>query len=208
MVRGGVRWMDEHVNDPFVRRARAEGYRSRAAFKLIELDERDRLFAAGHLVVDLGAAPGSWSQIAAARVGPRGRVIAVDLLPIEPLPRVTVIEGDFTTDAVLDTIAVALGGQRADVVLSDMSPNLSGIASADQARSALLAELALDFILTHLKPEGAFVVKTFQGSGFPALLGSMRRRFASVISRKPEASRDRSAEMYLVARGYRRSDGA
>ncbi len=206
MVRGGVRWMDEHVNDPFVRRARSEGYRSRAAYKLIELDQRDRLFAGGQLVVDLGAAPGSWSQVAAARVGPRGRVIAIDLLPVEPLPQVTVIEGDFTTDAVLDAITAALSGQRADVVLSDLSPNLSGIAVADQARSALLTELALDFVFTHLKPDGAFVVKAFQGRDFPALLASMRSRFASVISRKPEASRDRSAEMYLVARGYRPSD--
>ncbi|MFM9883626.1 MAG: RlmE family RNA methyltransferase [Burkholderiales bacterium] len=206
MVRGGVRWMDEHVNDPFVRRARAEGFRSRAAYKLIELDQRDRLFAPKQLVIDLGAAPGSWSQVAAARVGAQGRIIAVDLLPVQPMPAVTVIEGDFTTDAVLEAITSALGGERVDVVLSDMSPNLSGIAIADQARATLLAELALDFAITHLKPNGAFVVKAFQGVGFPALLASMRSRFGSVASRKPEASRDRSAEMYMVARGYRPSD--
>ena len=206
MVRGGVRWMDEHVNDPFVRRARAEGFRSRAAYKLIELDQRERLFAPKQLVVDLGAAPGSWSQVAAARVGAQGRIIAVDLLPVQPLPAVTVIEGDFTSDAVLDSITSALGDERVDIVLSDMSPNLSGIAIADQARATLLAELALDFAIANLKPNGVFVVKAFQGVGFPALLASMRSRFGSVVSRKPEASRDRSAEMYIVARGYRLSD--
>ncbi len=203
MVRGGVRWMDEHVNDPFVRRAKAEGYRSRAAYKLIEINERDRLFAPGQLVVDLGAAPGSWSQVAAARIGAKGRIVAVDLLPIEPLPGVTIIEGDFTADPILAAITNALVGARVDVVLSDLSPNLSGIASADQARSELLSELALDFVVHHMKPNGAFVIKTFQGSGFPALLATLRKQFDDVTSRKPEASRDRSAEMYLVARGYR-----
>jgi 23S rRNA (uridine2552-2'-O)-methyltransferase len=208
MVRGGVRWMDEHVNDPFVRRAKAEGYRSRAAYKLIEIHERDRLFAPGQLVVDLGAAPGSWSQVAAQRIGSKGRIVAVDLLPIEPLPGVTIIEGDFTAEAVLASITSALGGARVDVVLSDLSPNLSGIASADQARSELLSELALDFVLHHMKPKGAFVIKAFQGSGFPALLATLRKQFETVTSRKPEASRDRSAEMYLVARGYRLSGQA
>lgn len=195
--------MDEHVNDPYVKRAKAEGYRSRAAYKLIELDRRDRILARGQIVVDLGAAPGSWSQVAVGRVGAPGRVIALDLLPVQPLAGVSMIEGDFSTDEVLGRLVEALEGRQVDVVLSDMAPNLSGIAVADQARAVALGELALEFAEAHLKPGGVLVMKVFQGSGFTELLAAIRRRFVSVQARKPDASRDRSAEMFLVARGKR-----
>lgn len=202
-VRGGARWMDEHVNDPYVKRAKAEGYRSRAAYKLIQIDQRDRILQRGQVVVDLGAAPGSWTQVAAARVGPTGRVIALDILPMDAVPGVTVIEGDFSADAALDQLVGLLDRSAVDVVLSDMAPNLSGIAFADQARAVALAELALEFAAAHLKPTGVLVLKVFQGGGFGGLLAAVRARFASVQSRKPDASRDRSAEMFLVARGLR-----
>jgi 23S rRNA (uridine2552-2'-O)-methyltransferase len=196
-------WLHEHVTDPYVHRAKAEGYRSRAAFKLIEIDARDRLLAPGQTVVDLGAAPGSWAQVALARVGPRGRVIGLDLLDIEPLHGATFLRGDFLEETVEEELAAMLGGRRVDLVLSDMAPNMSGIASSDQARSIALAELAVEFARRHLKPDGAFLVKTFQGAGFPELLAAMRRAFRTVATRKPKASRDRSSEIYLVARGLR-----
>jgi 23S rRNA (uridine2552-2'-O)-methyltransferase len=195
--------MQRHVADPYVRKARALGYRSRAAFKLAEIDRADRLFAPGQRVVDLGAAPGGWSQVAAAKVGPGGRVIAVDLLEIAPLPGVTAIRGDFTEETVLRAVERALGGERVDLVLSDMSPNLSGVAASDQARSIYLCELALDFALAHLQPEGTLLVKAFQGAGFPAFLQRLRASFERVASRKPGASRSRSSEMFLLARGPR-----
>jgi 23S rRNA (uridine2552-2'-O)-methyltransferase len=195
--------MQRHVADPYVRKARALGYRSRAAFKLAEIDRADRLFAPGQRVVDLGAAPGGWSQVAAAKVGPGGRVIAVDLLEIAPLPGVTAIRGDFTEETVLRAVERALGGERVDLVLSDMSPNLSGVAASDQARSICLCELALDFALAHLQPEGTLLVKAFQGAGFPAFLQRLRASFERVASRKPGASRSRSSEMFLLARGPR-----
>lgn len=196
-------WLREHENDPFVLRARKEGFRARAAYKLLEIDDRDRLLRPGALVVDLGAAPGSWSQVAARRVGPRGRVVAVDLLPIEPLAGVEVLLGDFTEQALADRVIAALGGRPADLVLSDMAPNISGIASADQARAMHLAELALEFAVAHLAPGGAFLVKVFQGEGFPEFRSEMLRRFASLSTRKPAASRDRSTEVYLLGRGPR-----
>lgn len=196
--------MQQHVADPYVRKAKALGYRSRAAFKLAEIDRADRLFAAGQRVVDLGAAPGGWSQVAAERVGRSGRVIAVDLLELAPLPGVTAIRGDFTAEAVLREVEGALGGERVDLVLSDMSPNLSGVAASDQARSIELCELALDFALAQLKPGGSLLVKAFQGAGFPAFLQRLRASFDRVASRKPGASRSRSSEMYLLARGPRR----
>ena len=196
-------WLREHENDPFVLRARREGYRARAAYKLLEIDDRDRLLRPGALVVDLGAAPGSWSQVAAARVGARGRVVAVDLLPVDPVPGVEVVQGDFTDAAVADRVAAALGGRPADLVLSDMAPNISGIASADQARAMHLAELALEFAIEHLGPGGAFLVKVFQGAGFPEFRAGMLRRFASLATRKPAASRGRSTEVYLLGRGPR-----
>ena len=196
-------WLHEHVTDPYVHRAKAEGYRSRAAFKLIEIDAKDRLLAHGQMVVDLGAAPGSWAQVALAKVGVRGRVVGLDLLEVEPLPGATFLRGDFLEEAVETELAALLGGRPVDLVLSDMAPNMSGIASSDQARSVALAELAFEFARKHLKPEGALLVKTFQGAGFPELLASMRRAFRSVATRKPKASRDRSSEIYLVARGLR-----
>lgn len=196
-------WMQRHVADPYVRRAQTLGYRSRAAFKLQEIDAKDRLFATGQAVVDLGAAPGGWSQVAAERVGPRGRVVAVDLLDMAPVTGVTFVRGDFTDENALRELERALGGRRVDLVLSDLSPNLSGVAATDQARSIHLCQRALEFALAHLKPEGSLVVKTFQGAGFPEFLGRMRASFERVAARKPGASRSRSSEMYLVARGPR-----
>jgi len=201
----GKSWMQEHVTDTYVKRARVEGMRSRAAYKLDEITARDRLLKPGMVVVDLGAAPGGWSQVAAGRVGPRGRVIALDLLEMPSLPGVTFLRGDFRDDATLAELERMLGGQRADLVLSDMAPNLSGIASSDQARVLELAELALDFALKHMKPKGNFLVKTFQGAGFEDYLKILRSRFSAVAVRKPEASRDRSREVYLLGKGLKRA---
>ena len=193
-------WLKRHVTDPYVHRAQKLGYRSRAAFKLLEIDAQDRLLARGQVVVDLGAAPGGWSQVAAEKVGPSGRVIALDVLEMAPLAGVTVIRGDFATEETLAALEAALDARPVDVVLSDMSPNLSGVAATDQARSLALCELALDFAAAHLKPGGALLMKGFQGAGFPELLARLRREFAAVATRKPEASRRRSSEMYLRAR--------
>ena len=199
----GKAWMQEHVADAFVRRARAEGLRSRAAYKLSQIAERDGLLKPGMVVVDLGAAPGGWSQIAAQCVGSRGRVLSLDLLEMPPLPGVVFIHGDFRNVSVMAELERALGGSKADLVLSDMSPNLSGIGSVDQARSLELAGLALDFGMNHLKPQGNLVVKTFQGEGYPEFLNALRRCFGSVAARKPMASRNRSSEVYLVAKGLK-----
>ncbi len=196
-------WVHDHVNDPYVQRAQAEGYRARAAYKLLEIDERDRLLKPGAVVVDLGAAPGSWCQVAVKRCGPSGRVFALDLLPMEAVAGVDFLQGDFTEDAVLDELESRLGGARVDVVLSDMAPNLSGVSAVDQARSIHLCELALDFAVRHLKPGGQFVVKVFQGEGFMDFRKQMEAGFASVQVRKPKASRDRSAEVYLLGKGPR-----
>ena len=201
-------WMREHINDPYVQRAKADGYRSRAAYKLLELDKKDRLLAAGQLLVDLGAAPGSWSQVAAARLGSKGRVVAVDLLPMAPLPGVQFIQGDFREQEVLDALMVALGGRKADLVISDLAPNISGIGVSDQARSMYLCELALEFARQCLKPGGSLLVKVFQGAGFTAFLAGMRETFVKVGSRKPEASRGRSSEMYLLGRGFKAGTGS
>jgi len=195
--------LQRHVKDPYVRKARADGWRSRAAFKLIEVNTRDRLLVPGAKVIDLGAAPGGWSQVAAARVGAAGRVIAVDLLEIAPMSGVTVFRGDFREPAVRSQIAAALGGQRADVVLSDLSPNISGIASADQARAAELVRTALDFCRAQLKPEGGFLVKVFQGEEFIGLLKEVKSLFREVRTLKPSASREESRETYLLARGLK-----
>jgi 23S rRNA (uridine2552-2'-O)-methyltransferase len=200
----GRKWMQEHVADVYVKKARAEGARSRAAYKLEQLAERDRLLAPGMTVVDLGAAPGGWSKVAAAGVGPQGRVLALDLLEMASLPGVTFIRGDFGDDAVAGKLAEALHGAKADLVLSDMAPNVSGIASVDQARVLALAELALDFALKHLKPQGNLVVKLFHGAAFESFLKQMRAHFSAVAARKPDASRDRSSEVYLVGKGLRR----
>jgi 23S rRNA (uridine2552-2'-O)-methyltransferase len=194
-------WMREHVNDPFVQLAQKEGYRSRAAYKLLEIDAKDRLLKPGTVVVDLGATPGGWSQVAAARVGGAGKVIALDLLPLDPLPGVDFIQGDFREEAVLKQLEDLLHGKPVGLVISDMAPNISGVASADQARAIHLAELALEFALEHLKPEGSFLVKVFQGAGFEDFLKLMRNRFSRVVTRKPKASRDRSSELYLLGSG-------
>ncbi|MDH4149561.1 MAG: RlmE family RNA methyltransferase [Betaproteobacteria bacterium] len=194
-------WMHEHVNDPYVKRAQAEGMRSRAAYKLEQLAERDKLLKPGMVVVDLGAAPGGWSQVAGRAVGPAGRVVAVDLLEMAPVAGVTFIHGDFSEDDVLADVEKAVGSGGVDLVLSDMAPNISGVAGVDQARSVGLAELALDFAVNHLKPQGNFLVKVFQGSGFDALVADIRRKFVQVMIRKPEASRSRSNEVYVVGKG-------
>ncbi|APR05764.1 RlmE family RNA methyltransferase [Thauera chlorobenzoica] len=196
-------WVHDHLNDPYVQRAQAEGYRARAAYKLIEIDERDRLLKPGAVAVDLGAAPGSWCQVAVKRCAPNGRVFALDLLPMEAVAGVDFLLGDFTEDAVLEALEARLEGAQVDVVLSDMAPNLSGVAAVDQARSIHLCELALDFARRHLKPGGHFLVKIFQGEGFMAYRKQMEAAFASVQVRKPKASRDRSAEVYLLGRGPR-----
>ena len=188
-------WMHEHVNDPYVQRAQKDGYRSRAAYKLLEIDERDHLLKPGMVVVDLGATPGGWSQVAAAK---GTRVIALDLLPLHPIAGVEFILGDFREDSVLAQLEERLSGKQAGLVLSDMSPNISGIGMADQARAMELAELALDFSVRHLQPGGAFLVKAFQGVGFEDYVKLMRSRFARMVTRKPKASRDRSSEVYLL----------
>lgn len=196
-------WLKRHVSDPYVQRSKREGYRSRSAYKLIEIDGRDKLFRPGMTVVDLGAAPGGWSQVAAERVGARGKVVAVDLLAMEPVAGVAFIQADFSTAKGLAAVEAALGARKADMVLSDMSPNLSGIGVSDQARSMALAEAARDFALFHLKREGGLLVKIFQGAGYDDYLKSLRRSFAKVAVRKPPASRGESAEQYLLARGLR-----
>lgn len=196
-------WLNEHVTDLYVRRSRAEGFRSRAAYKLQQIAERDKLFRPGMTVVDLGAAAGGWSQVAASAVAPGGRVIAVDLLDMPPIGGVTFLRGDFRDDAVLSELEQRLGGQAVDIVLSDMAPNMSGVASADQARAMGLAELALEFALKHLKPQGKLLVKAFHGAGFDAFLRTMRERFLQVSVRKPEASRSRSREVYVLGAGVR-----
>ena len=194
-------WMMEHVNDPYVQRAQKDGYRSRAAYKLLEIDERDHLLKPGMVVVDLGATPGGWCQVAAAKLGQHGKIIALDLLPLSPLPRVEFIQGDFRDDAVLAQLEEKLGGQQIGLVISDMAPNISGIDSADKARAIHLAELALEFAVQHLKPGGCFLVKVFQGVGFEDYLKLMRSHFDKVVARKPKASRDRSSEQYLLGIG-------
>jgi 23S rRNA (uridine2552-2'-O)-methyltransferase len=197
-------WLRRHVNDPYVQRSRKEGYRSRSAYKLTEIDERDKLLGPGQVVVDLGAAPGGWSQVAAKRVGAGGRVLAIDLLEMEPVPGVDFVQGDFSKGSGSKAIASLLGDGKADIVLSDMAPNMSGISVSDQARSMELAELARDFAVLHLQAaEGAFLVKVFQGAGYDEYLKSLRTAFRKVVVRKPDASRGESAEQYLLARGLK-----
>ncbi len=193
-------WMHEHVNDTYVKQAKADGYRSRAAYKLLQMDAKDKLLRPGGVVVDLGSAPGGWSQVAAAAVGPTGRVVAVDLLEMTGIHGVTFIQGDFGHNAVLDAVTEALAGRSVDLVLSDMAPNMTGIGAVDQAAVAGLAELSLDFALRFLGPKGSLLVKVFHGVGFDDLLKQMRRSFREVVVRKPEASRGRSPETYLLAR--------
>jgi len=194
------RWLHEHIADPYVRQAQAQGYRSRASFKLLEINQRDRLLRPGATVVDLGAAPGGWSQVAASIVGPRGRVVAVDLLDMPPLPGVEFILGDFGDDSVLEHM-LSLLPDGADLVMSDMAPNLSGVRDVDQPAALHLAELALDFARRVLKPRGALLVKCFEGAGSQGLRTLFARHFEQVLVRKPDASRDRSREHYLIGRG-------
>jgi 23S rRNA (uridine2552-2'-O)-methyltransferase len=202
MAKTRSNWMRRHLTDPYVRRAQDAGYRSRAAFKLLEIDRRDKLLRPGMRVLDLGAAPGGWTQVAAERVRPGGRVVALDLLEIAPIPGVTVLRGDIVDPALREAVRKALGGP-ADVVLCDLSPNLSGIAAADQARAAALVETALDLARALLRPEGAFVCKIFHGAAYSGLLELLKLAFKTVQVRKPAASRSESRETYLLARGPR-----
>jgi 23S rRNA (uridine2552-2'-O)-methyltransferase len=199
-------WLDEHLNDHWVREASRLGYRSRAAFKLIELAERDRLFRPGMSVVDLGAAPGSWTQVLREKLGRRARIVTLDLLDMAPLPGVVEVKGDFRDDSVLAKLEAALEGRKVDLVVSDLAPNLSGIESADQARAVHLGELALEFATRWLEPGGDLVVKAFQGEGFQDFQRELQRHFGKVYVRKPKASRDRSREVYLVAKGLKSTE--
>jgi 23S rRNA (uridine2552-2'-O)-methyltransferase len=202
-TKSSERWLKEHFKDPFVARAQQEGYRSRAVYKLAEVDRRERLLRPGLRVVDLGAAPGGWSQYAAEKVGRTGQVIASDILPMDPIPGVELVIGDFREPQVLDAIVERLGGERADVVLSDIAPNLSGTAAVDQPRSIHLCELALDLAVLVLERDGVFLIKLFQGQGSDAFLQELRQRFRRVLIRKPPASRLRSREVYVLARELR-----
>ena len=197
------RWLKEHFSEPFVKKAQAEGMRSRAAYKLEELLERDRLLKPGMVVVDLGAAPGGWSQQVRRQMGDKGRVLALDILEMPPLAGVEFLHGDFRDEQVLATFEGMLDGQGVDLVLSDMAPNKSGVDAVDQPRMMYLAELALDFADNHLKPGGAFLIKLFHGAGFDDYVKQMRRRYDKVVIRKPEASRKRSPEVYALGQGKR-----
>ena len=196
-------WLKEHRDDIYVQRAQTDGYRSRACYKLLELNEKDRFIRPGMTVIDLGSAPGSWSQVAAELVGHKGRVIASDILPMDALAGVEFIEGDFTEQSVFDDIQSVIGADVPSVVLSDMAPNMSGIVDVDQPKAMYLVELALDFAIHTLPEGGVFVAKVFHGEGFDSWLKSVRERFQAVNSRKPLASRPRSKEVYVVARGFR-----
>jgi len=198
------RWLREHFSDPYVKQAQRDGYRSRAVYKLLELQERDRLFQNNSVVVDLGAAPGGWSQLLISLIGSKGRIIALDILPMEPIGGVEIIQGDFTEQAVLDKLADYLGQTKVDWVLSDMAPDMSGLDSVDQPRSMELAELAFDFSKQVLHDDGGILIKVFQGSGFDEFLRELRNYFIKVIIRKPKASRDRSREVYLLAKGLKK----
>ena len=193
-------WLNEHVHDPYVKLAQKQGYRARAAFKLLEINEKDKLIQADTVLADLGSAPGSWSQVATELIGPRGRVIAMDILPMDPVPGVEFIQGDFREDEVLQQFVDLLNGQKLDLVISDIAPNMSGNTVTDQARSFYLCELAYDFAINHLKPGGHFLIKVFQGAGYQEYVKLLRESFAEVVVRKPKASRDRSNEIYLLAR--------
>jgi len=197
-------WLKEHRDDPYVQQAQREGYRSRACYKLLEIQQRDRLIRPGMTVLDLGSAPGGWSQVAIELVGHSGRIISSDILPMDTLAGVEFIQGDFTEESVFGQILDAIGDSPVDVVISDMAPNMSGMNAVDQPRSIYLVELALDMARQVLAPGGVLVTKIFQGEGFDELLRDARQSFASVLTRKPKASRPRSREVYLVAKGFKR----
>jgi len=197
------RWLKEHFDDQYVKRSKDDGYRSRACYKLMEVNDKDHLLKAGMTVVDLGAAPGGWSQVAAEIVGDSGRVVASDILEMAPLGGVTFVQGDFTEDSVFEEILSAIGDEPVDLVISDMAPNMSGNASSDQPAAMYLVELALDMARQILKPNGHFLVKVFQGEGFDSYLADMRSSFQSVVTRKPDSSRARSREVYLLGKGFK-----
>lgn len=196
-------WLKEHVDDIWVQKAQQDGYRTRASYKLIEVDERDALIRPGMVVLDLGSAPGGWSQVVARKMGAKGAIIASDILPMDSIADVTFIQGDFTTDEVFEELMVAVDSRPVDLVISDMAPNMSGMASIDQPGAMYLVELALDMARQVLKPNGNFVAKVFQGDGFDAYLKDLKASFTKVNIRKPKASRARSREVYLVAKGFR-----
>jgi len=198
-------WIHEHINDEFVKRAQKEGYRARAAYKLTEIDDKDQLIKPGMIIVDLGASPGSWSQVVVQRLKGQGRVIALDLLEMQPINGVEFIQGDFREETVLQLLEEKLNNKRVDLVIADMAPNISGIADVDQAGAAYLTELALEFSRTWLKPNGNFLVKVFIGAGFDEIVKNMRQMFDKVVTRKPKASRGRSSEVYLLGLGRKSS---
>jgi 23S rRNA (uridine2552-2'-O)-methyltransferase len=197
-------WMKEHFDDHYVKLSQKMGYRSRASFKLLEIQEKDRLIKPGMTIVDLGSAPGGWTQVAVELVGDHGRVVASDILPMDPIAGVDFVQGDFTEEAVLEKILNLMGGAQADLVISDMAPNMSGMVDVDQPRAMYLVELALDLARQTLKPGGAFVAKVFQGEGFEEYIKEMRSSFNRVVTRKPKASRPRSKEVYQVGTGFKR----
>ncbi|MGH8352119.1 MAG: 23S rRNA (uridine(2552)-2'-O)-methyltransferase RlmE [Pseudomonas sp.] len=197
------RWLKEHFDDPYVKMAQRDGYRSRASYKLLEIQEKDRILRPGMTVVDLGAAPGGWSQVTSRVIGDRGRLIASDILEMDSIPDVTFIQGDFTDDKVFAQILAAIGNNPVDLVISDMAPNMSGLSAVDMPRAMFLCELALDLAGRVLRPGGDFLIKIFQGEGFDHYLKSVREAFDKVQMRKPLSSRDRSREQYLLARGFR-----
>ena len=196
-------WLQRHVSDPFVKKAQLDGYRSRSAYKLTELNEKDRLFRPGMRIMDLGSAPGGWSQVAGKLVGAKGRVLATDILPMEPIKNVDFIQGDFTDEAIVAQLLGWLGGGKFDLIVSDIAPNITGIDSADQASSMYFLELALDTVRQTLKPGATFVAKMFQGSGSDEYLKELRKSFEKVLIRKPAASRAESREVYIVAKGFK-----
>ncbi|MCP8900160.1 23S rRNA (uridine(2552)-2'-O)-methyltransferase RlmE [Gilvimarinus xylanilyticus] len=197
------RWLQEHFSDQYVKQSQRDGYRSRASYKLVEIDKKDRLFRPGMTVVDLGAAPGGWSQVAAERVGHKGRVFASDILEMDSIAGVEFIQGDFTEDSVFEELMAAINGAPVDLVISDMAPNMSGVGAVDQPRAMYLVELALDMARQILTPGGDFVAKVFQGEGFEPWLAEVRASFTKVVTRKPDASRARSREVYIVGRGFK-----
>ena len=196
------RWLKQHFSDPYVKRAQQEGFRSRSVYKLLQIQEKNKIIKLGMTVVDLGAAPGGWSQLAAKLVGEQGKVYALDILPMSSLPNVEFVQGDFREASVLQQFLKHIQSRPIDIVLSDMAPNLSGMRTIDQPKAMHLAELALDFAQQVLKPKGGFIIKTFQGEGFESYLKLLRRIFLTVSIRKPAASRGASAEVYLIAMGY------
>jgi len=203
-TKSSSRWLQRHVSDEFVKRAQKDGYRSRAAYKLEEIDRADGLLRPGMTVVDLGAAPGGWSQYTVRRMGKSGRIVALDILAIEPILGVEVIQGDFTDSEVLDSLKERLAAAAVDLVISDMAPNITGVTASDQAKSVYLAELALDFAAQTLKPGGNLLLKTFQGEGYAELHRTMKQQFEKLLTRKPKASRSESSEIYLLGKGFKR----